>query len=124
MGYRSDVAIVMKEKDFLTMLEEVKQAEIKWLNDWILSAYNHPEVKNKPFCELNPQADDYQWVALYWEWVKWYEDYQEVAFIENFLQKINQYDFVRIGEDDDDTEIIYKSQNYLIGVERRITFDV
>ena len=122
MGYRSDVAIVMKEKDFHTMLEEVKQTEIEWLNGWILSGYNHPKSKNKPFSELNPQSDD--WVVLYWEWVKWYDDYQEVAFIENFLQKINQYDFIRIGEDDDDTEIIYKSQNYLMGVERRITFDI
>ena len=122
MGYRSDVAIVMKAKDFHSMLGEAKRSSIEWLNGWLMGAYRNQNAKNKPWHKVDPNSDE--WIALYWEWVKWYESYEEIDFVENFLHKINQYDFVRIGEDYEDTEVIYKSQNYLIGVERKITIDI
>ena len=43
---------------------------------------------------------------LYWDYVKWYDGYDEVGFIEEFLESIpdEDYRFIRLGEDSDDNE--------------------
>jgi hypothetical protein len=45
--------------------------------------------------------------AYYWESIKWYDDYSDVSFVEAFLEKLNEDDylFIRLGESDDDNEI-------------------
>lgn len=47
-------------------------------------------------------------VAYYWPRTKWYSDYPEVRFIESFLIPLDEmeYYFLRLGEDDDDTEVL------------------
>ena len=46
-------------------------------------------------------------VAWLWEHLKWYADYDDVAFIESLLRNLDDddYYFIRVGESNDDTEI-------------------
>lgn len=47
--------------------------------------------------------------ATVWLWnaIKWYDDFEDIVFIENLIQELNEQDylFIRIGEDSDDTEV-------------------
>lgn len=87
MGYRSDVSLTITEEDFERLISEVKQSAseiVKWV-------FN----KAKKFI-----SDDC--VTLYWEWLKWDEGFDEIQFFENFYQVLDNYHFIRIGEDVDD----------------------
>jgi hypothetical protein len=44
--------------------------------------------------------------AYHWPSLKWYPDYPEVVFVENFLAQLDEgdYYFIRLGESDDDSE--------------------
>ena len=44
--------------------------------------------------------------AYHWDSLKWYSEYQDVAFVEKFLeeQDEDEYLFIRLGESEDDTE--------------------
>jgi hypothetical protein len=46
--------------------------------------------------------------AYYWPRSKWYSDYPEMRFIENFLNPLDamEYYFLRLGDDEDDTEVL------------------
>ena len=47
-------------------------------------------------------------VVFGWDWIKWYDGYEDVQLINRFLDKLSDrdedYSFIRIGEDVDDTE--------------------
>lgn len=99
MGYRSDVAIalakeaVQKLKIALTNADEDKSKAARRL-------LAHPD---KHLCDSDTGAELWSWQA-----VKWYADYPDVSFIENFIANTAGYDnyrFVRIGEDWDDAEV-------------------
>ncbi len=92
MGYRSEVAIRCQDKAF--------------------------EMFQKSWGELIPdkvfhKENDH---LIYWDWVKWYEDYPDVSAIENVMSELNElendeatekkmgYSFMRLGEDDTDIE--------------------
>ena len=95
MGYRSEVAIKCKEKAFDMLIDTCKETGLM------------PDTVYK-------DCDDF---LLYWDWIKWYNDYNDVAAIENTLDKLDElhdhdddqetgygYKFMRIGEDDGDVE--------------------
>ena len=87
MGYRSDVAIAIENEAFKELLEKAK-------------------AENDDAFEFIQRASIYRtdkFTTLYFEWVKWYEDYEDVQFIESFIRKIPHV-FKRIGEDYDDIE--------------------
>ena len=101
MGYRSEVAISMFRKDFDRMVKE-KGEDIKDLLNYAEHICLHK-------CESNPDKDV---VVVKWDWIKWYEEYTDIAAVINFL---NEYDeetdeplvphiFVRLGEDPEDQE--------------------
>lgn len=113
MGYYSDVAIAMYKKDFEKMCEKAKQHESKYVYEFVMDGYKKAP-QGKP---------DDEYVYLYWERVKWYPVYTEINFVKNFLfGKEVCYDLVRIGEDYNDTECIFKSDEYLLGITRQIEF--
>ncbi len=41
-------------------------------------------------------------VAWFWEWIKWYSEYEDVAFIDKVLESLDDADyfFIRVGEDE------------------------
>lgn len=83
MGYRSDVSLTIEQSDFNKLLEQVENANenIKW------------------FFNLASKFVSEEYITLYWEWVKWYEGFEEVEFFEKFYQKLDHYKFIRLGED-------------------------
>ena len=100
MGYRSEVAIRCHDKAF-------EMFEKAW----------GELIPDKVFHNENDHL-------IYWDWVKWYEDYPEVSAIENVMSKLNEldideaienkmgYKFIRLGEDNDDVET--KENTYVI----------
>ena len=87
MGYRSDVAIVIENEAFQGLLKKAK-AECTDAFDFIQEASVY-------------RTDKFS--TLYFDSVKWYEDYEDVKFIESFISDIPHV-FKRIGEDYDDID--------------------
>ena len=87
MGYRSEVAIAIENEAFKELLEKAK-------------------AENKSDLELIQSASIYRtdkFTTLYFTWMKWYEGYEDVEFVESFIREIPHV-FKRIGEDYDDIE--------------------
>ena len=42
--------------------------------------------------------------VLSWRQVKWYKEFPEIQFIERFISTLDDYEFIRIGEGEDDVE--------------------
>lgn len=92
MGYRSQVALAMKNETFKEMLQNM-------------------DDEAAPDLLTNVQKSFAAgWILLRWDWVKWYSDYAEVAAVEAFMHNLDssdrdaEYAFVRAGEEWDDTE--------------------
>ena len=96
MGYRSEVAIKCEEKAFEMLRETYKRVDL---------------VPDKVY-------KDGDCFILYWDWIKWYEDYDDISAIEEVMSKLDRlndttgygYRFMRLGENDDDVEI--RQNNY------------
>jgi len=95
MGYRSEVAIKCEEKAFEMLRETYKRVD----------------------CVPDNVYKDGEHYILYWDWVKWYESYEDVGAIESAMDKLDElqnpndktdtgygYRFMRLGENDDDVE--------------------
>jgi len=61
---------------------------------------------------LNPPRNKYEYhesgaVAWLWEHLKWYLEYEDVAFFESLMNDLEyeDYYFIRVGEDNDDTDV-------------------
>lgn len=102
MGYRSDVALTLRKGDVLELIKQAKGNETV-----------------RPFMCMAHVVDQSEYVTFYWEWVKWYDDYEEIQFITAFYRNLDEYSFKRIGEDTsdieeewdgDDDNIVYKAQ--------------
>ena len=89
MGYRSEVAITMRKDDYDALMWQA--------SDLVKELIKYGEVKDKGNV-----------VILYWDEVKWYEEYDDVAFIMDFLDNLRENDkpfsFIRLGEDPTDIE--------------------
>ena len=96
MGYRSVVGIKCEEKAF----EKFK------------SAYEEQSFTPDKIYHNN-ENDEF---ILVWDWVKWYDDFEEVQAIENVMDELDEYDIdkstsdgmgykmIRLGESDEDVE--------------------
>lgn len=95
MGYRSQVAIAIREEDYELIKEEKKE--------------------NKDFIELLEMgSEDCSYrkngiIVLTWNDIKWYDSFSEIEDMEDFMYKLDDkeapYKFIRIGEDYEDIEI-------------------
>ena len=87
MGYLSEVAITVPNEAFKELIEKAKAENSE--------AYEF--IKNGSVY----QTDKY--TTMHFDWVKWYDGYPEVQFVEAFIRDV-PYVFKRVGEDYDDTE--------------------
>ena len=96
MGYRSDVAIVIKTTD--------NNKFAKAINDWDkernLDGYKSAKdlLKN---ADKDRESKDGKYRIISWNGIKWYsgiKGFENVDFFENLDEYDIQYDFVRIGE--------------------------
>lgn len=90
MGYRSDITIAVP-RDNTKFVEE----------------FDKVNNKHHLFERSEKTAYGEPLVVYSAEWVKWYEDYPDVRDYLNVLDldEDGDIDFVRIGEDSDDTEV-------------------
>ena len=118
MGYRSDVVIVMWKPDFEEFTKQAKELNDAWLM----------EMANNAKSIVTP---DEEYKVINEEWVKWYDEYPAVRFMNKFLAD-KRHSFARIGEDNDDIEIETKSWDdrgtdeefdYIVGIERKIVIE-
>lgn len=71
MGYRSDVSLTISKQHIKTLIMNAPSADV---TDFLCEA------------RYLEHTDDY--ASLIWDWVKWYEDYPEVAYIVDFVNKL------------------------------------
>lgn len=101
MGYYSEVKIAMRESDYIELLNRVDY----YTNKDSLSIFV------KDMCSAKTVVNNGQKVViLHWDWVKWYQEFKEVQYIEEYLAELNEqykpYKFVRIGEESNDIEVL------------------
>ncbi len=120
MGYRSDVALALSK----TGVEKFTTA----LNDSCLDYGIANEVKALLESRARHLTDPENGAELwYWEDIKWYTDYPDVNFIENFLSSLvddEDYRFMRLGEDYEDVEVSgwFFEDHFNLGMTRKISF--
>ena len=105
MGYRSDVRIRLTKKDFERLKNEFEQEIVpKFGYNYLFNKDNliYKELKNYSYWKVTNDGEDIETkedcVYFGWNWVKWYNGYEDVDFIMSFIQDCDQYAFCRIGE--------------------------
>ena len=92
MGYRSEVALALTD-DAVRLLEAIAEEnqEVKQLID------------DAGANTISENEEDKGGI-LHWDYIKWYDSYQEIFIIEKLLQTIPDEDFmfIRLGEESDD----------------------
>lgn len=100
MGYYSDTALALTGKGVDTLNKK-------------LAAPETSEAMRNEVQSLLSQADSHYTdpnsgaEVWHWAWSKWYSHFPEVAFVESLMDEVDDedYRFIRIGEDCDDTEV-------------------
>jgi len=120
MGYVSEVALALTETGAKVMRQRLMSPAVsqeqRELVEELLSATDRHYKDSRSGSEL--------W---YWQWLKWYNDFLDVSFMESLLQDMNHedYRFIRIGEDFEDTEILggFWENPFGMDLSRQITFE-
>ena len=99
MGYISDIGLALTQEAVQTLNKKLnaldKNSEAcSVITDFFAYADKH-------FEDTGSGSEGYLW-----EYVKWYQEFPDVSFIENLLTELDWSDFlfVRIGDDLDDIE--------------------
>lgn len=99
MGYRSDVRIVTSKEGFEKLSEFVKNYLIEKNVD--VKDYNLLE-------ELEIKVEGKEQIYFGWNWIKWYDGYENVDAIMDGLEQLEEnkfsYKYMRLGENYDDIE--------------------
>jgi len=111
MGYRSEVAVVIKKEVYETFVN------------------GFSEKDKQDIASLIKYAEEYQneyAVLLNWQDIKWYPDYEDVRAVMSSLDNLSgdDYFFVRIGDDSDDTEMLgsWWDNTFDLSVQRSVHF--
>jgi hypothetical protein len=99
MGYRSQVVIAMNRAAFRRLEPLI---------------YNDLKVKELFECHDECMTAENGDIIITWQWVKWHDDFEDVAAVEAFVDDIclnsenyidaPQVSFIRIGENDGDID--------------------
>ena len=88
MGYRSEVGVAVKTPDYEKFMKG---------NSDIKDLLSYADIRSNGSV-----------VIIYWDWIKWYPEYDDISKFESVLNCIDDnghpYTFVRIGEDYDDID--------------------
>jgi hypothetical protein len=89
MGYRSDVHIGLSTKAKTQIL---------------ITSTPLPGLMREKYCSVDNHESGITYYS--WESLKWYDGYDNVDEVMNFLAELGgeEYGFIRIGEDDSDVE--------------------
>lgn len=118
MGYRSDVALALTSKGVLEMNMAIANLDVPThvlVTDFLDSTDRHAfdiDSKSEAYC---------------WDGVKWYYSEPDIDFFDNFMRNLDHedYRFIRIGDEYDDTEVRggFTENPFDIELARGITFD-
>lgn len=100
MGYYSEVNIAIRKRDYELLMDNIAallDGDLKKDLYYLLDGAEIYSLDNRD----NP-ANKGSYVVLHWKSVKWYSDFKEVAYIEDFIKSLEAYQFIRIGEIFDD----------------------
>ena len=89
MGYYSDVAITLKREDMLCLFNEGM-------------GYSDEVRSVLKYGKLTEPSEGI--LTLYISCIKWYSAFESISFIENFINELEDYHFLRVGEDANDNE--------------------
>lgn len=104
MGYRSEVGLALTK-------EGVEALEIKLASPEIEEGDGQRIREFFAYTDKHAKDEESGHEAWYWDYLKWYDDdpahFPEVDFIEKLIVELPYEDFrfIRIGEDNDDTEL-------------------
>lgn len=110
MGYRSVVTLTLHEKDYKDMVIAAKQEPDEYVFDFVTKSATL--YKNKDV------------ITLHWGWVKWYDNYNDVGFVERFMRSGVEYNFKRIGEESGDVEEESNDPDWTLGEATEIITDI
>ena len=114
MGYRSEVGIILSAEAYELLVCELEKERVdRILNNnspdkfmSTLELLDEMEEDGKP--NLPERSTD---IILYYSWIKWYDSYDEINFIERMLDMMEErdlaYSFLRIGEENPDIDARY-----------------
>ena len=125
MGYYSDVTISMKKKDYDALISEIEKAEflLEPEKRWIL------ETLFRNSSPLYPVESAFfnEYILLYFEEIKWYfDEIKSLAFVQNYIFNLKDFQFLRIGEDYGDVEERIHGDDFnlqILRLKRRIIVD-
>lgn len=103
MGYRSQVAVVIKTADNNKFAEAVND----WDKKYNLDEYHSVKYLLK-YADVDKESKDGEYRLISWDGVKWYsciEGFKDVDFFDSLDDYDIEYDFVRIGEEMGDYEV-------------------
>ena len=114
MGYRSEVGMILSAESYELLVCELEKERV----DRILNN-NRPEKFYSTLELLDVMEEDGEQnlperstdIILYYSWIKWYDSYDEINFIERMLDMMEErdlaYSFLRIGEENQDIDARY-----------------
>ena len=114
MGYRSEVGMILSAESYELLVCELEKERVdRILNNnspdkfmSTLELLDEMEEDGKP--NLPERSTD---IILYYSWIKWYDSYDEINFIERMLDMMEErdlaYSFLRIGEENPDIDARY-----------------
>ena len=92
MGYRSDVTITLYKQDFETLVRQASEN-----TNGALDLIKYASLYKNEASDI---------ITLFWDSVKWYDDYNDVDFIMSFIRSGDvKYRYLRVGEESFDIEI-------------------
>jgi hypothetical protein len=96
MGYYSQVGLALTEKAYITLLEALKKDKEYFSED------NYNEILNL----INKNVDIHyhehtKEKLLIWNWIKWYNSYASVNYINDFVKSLNTEDYLYIIIEED-----------------------
>ena len=122
MGYYSDVALCLTRTGAAQLATAIEAHVSNTTEDFASSA-----IKELVGGEPAHKDVDSGAVAFFWSGMKWYADFEGVAFVESFMADLEyaEYYFIRAGEDYDDIEVNGGFGDNPLGMRfaRGITFD-
>lgn len=125
MGYYSAVGISIKEKDYQKLQNNIKKG-LDFEDDTAKQGTIKDVKRLMACCDTSykfiPDGEKEVYHYFGWDYIKWYENhFAEVDYIMDFIRSFDDgYNFIRLGEDVDDTQEEINSDLYTICVERSI----
>ena len=133
MGYRSEVGIILSAEAYELLVCELEKERVdRILNNNNPQAFNATiELLDEMEEDRNPNLPERSTdIILYYSWIKWYDSYDEINFIERMLDMMEErdlaYSFLRIGEENHDIDARYnRSEDLCIDmyVSRSVAFN-